>query len=462
MKHSKKLRSSVVLFAAFLLMACAQSGPVAGAADTGDGHFSEQVLPLLQQKFAPLLERETGLRLDSWETLIAGSDYGQVLIPFDAEGSLLIQLATKLDAADPLRQHTAALTPAEIDLVRQWIDDGARNDDGEVPYADAENRLYVCNQDAAAVSVVDMDANVVIRTIKLQDLGFTKDAKPHHTAVEPDGSFWYVSLIGDDKVLKFNRDNELVGQIAFERPGMLALHPDEDLLFVGRSMKAVNPPQRIGIIDRTAMSIDEIDVFFARPHALTIHAGGDHVYVASLAENRMATVDFTEETVELKTVEGPIHTFVQFAGTPDGKTMIVGGQLTGKLMFFDTSTPEAPELVHSIDVGAAPWHPVITPDGRFAYLGNKMAGTVTVVDIKNRSVAAVIEGLAQPHGAAVSPDGRYVYISNNNLNGAYTPRYSFGDNDKPGAVAVINTATRSIEKMLEVGPNATGLSTAAR
>ena len=441
-----------------MLVACAQSRPVADASDAGDGLFSEQVLPLLQQKFAPLLARETGLRLDSWENLIAGSDYGEVLIPFDAEGSLLIKLATKLDAADPLRPHADALTPAEINLVRRWIDDGARNDDGAVPYADADQLLYACNQGAAAVSVIDMEANVVIRTIKLQELGFTKDSRPHHTAVEPDGSFWYVSLIGDDKVLKFNRDNELVGQIDFERPGMLALHPDEDLLFVGRSMKAVNPPQRIGLIERSSMDIDELDVFFPRPHALTIHPNGEQVYVASLAENRMATVDFAEESAALKTIDGPIHTFVQFAVSPDGKTMVVGGQLTGKFMFFDTTTPTAPSLVHSIDVGAAPWHPVFTPDGRYVYLGNKMAGTVTVVDIENRRVDAVIDGLAQPHGAAVSPDGRYVYISNNNLNGAYTPRYNFGDNDKPGAVAVINTASRTVEKMIEIGPNATGLS----
>lgn len=466
MKHPMRrpLKPTTLFFAlALLFMAC--SGPQGTATSAaGDGVFSEQVLPVLQQKFAPLLARETGLQLNSWESLIAGSDHGQVLIPFDAEGSLLIQLATKLDAADPLRPHADALTPQEVALVRQWIDDGARNDDGVVPYANADQLLYSCNQGAAKVSVIDMEANVVIRTVDLQALGFTKDSRPHHTAVEPDGSFWYVSLIGDDKVLKFNRNNELVGQVAFERPGMLALHPDQDVLFVGRSMKAVNPPQRVGTIERSSMDIDELDVFFPRPHALAIHPEGDHIYVASLAENRMATVEFAEEAAELKTIEGPTHTLVQFAVAPDGKTMVVGGQLTGKFMFFDTSTPSAPALTGSIDVGAAPWHPVFAPDGKHVYFGNKMASTVTVVNIADRSVAGVIKGngISQPHGSAISPDGRHLYIASNNLNGAYAPRYNFGDNDKPGTVAVINTETQTIEKVLEVGPNATGLSTAAR
>jgi YVTN family beta-propeller protein len=417
----------------------------------------------LQQKFAPLLQQETGLRLDSWEGLIAGSDFGEVLIPFDAEHSLLIELATKLPATHPLRAYADALTPEDIDLMRRWIDEGARNDAGEVPYAGAEHLLYACSEGAARVSVIDMDANVVIRTVDLQALGFTENAKPHHTAVEPDGSFWYVSLIGDNKVLKFNRANELVGQADFERPGLLALHPTEDLLFVGRSMKAVNPPQRIGMIHRSDMSIEEIDTFFPRPHALAIHPDGKHVYTASLAENRMATVDFAEEAAELTNVEGSMmHTFVQFAVAPDGKTMVVGGEMTGKLLFFDTSTPTTPTLATTIDVNAAPWHPVFSPDGRFVYFANKRANTVTVVDVANRSVAAVIEGhgLSQPHGSAISPDGRRLYISSNNLSGDYAPRYDFGDNAHTGTVAVINTETRTVEKLLEVAPNATGLSTA--
>ena len=124
---------------------------------------------------------------------------------------------------------------------------------------------YACIQGAAKVAVIDMDANVVIRTIDLQELGFTENSRPHHVAVEPDGSAFYVSLIGDDTILKFNRNNELIDQIAFERPGMLVVSPIDSLLFVGRSMKAVNPPQRIGIVERSEMEIEELDVFFSPP-----------------------------------------------------------------------------------------------------------------------------------------------------------------------------------------------------
>ena len=55
--------------------------------------------------------------------------------------------------------------------------------------------------------------------------------------------------------------------------------------------------------------------------------------------------------------------------------------------------------------------------------------------------------------------GRRVYVSNNNLKGAYTPRYDLGDNPQPGTVVVIDTATNEIEKVIEVEAYATGLGT---
>ena len=106
------------------------------------------------------------------------------------------------------------------------------------PEATAQDYLYVASQGAASVSIIDMDANRVAATIDLTELGFSPTANPHHTAVEPDGSFWYVSLIADGKVLKFDRENRLVDQADFETPGMLSLDPNSDYLYVGRSMAA--------------------------------------------------------------------------------------------------------------------------------------------------------------------------------------------------------------------------------
>src|SRR5690606_24948409 len=277
--------------------------------------------------------------------------------------------------------------------------------------------VYVANQGEATISIVDREAHVEVRRLDLRDYGFSSNAKPHHIVVEPDGSYWYVSLIGENRVLKFDRENRLVAQAELEVPGMLALHPTEDYLYVGRSMSAVNPPRSIALVKRSTMEVEEeIEVLFPRPHAIAVRPQGDIVYTASLAVNQVAAVGHEDGAVELGELEGPTHTLVQFAISPDGRSMVATAELTAKLLVFDLADPSAPRPIRMIDVGAQPWHPVFSPDGRTVWFGNKGANEVTAVDAGSWSVAGVVrgEGLAQPHGAAISPDGRWVYISTHN------------------------------------------------
>lgn len=321
--------------------------------------------------------------------------------------------------------------------------------------------LYASIQGEAKVALIDMQTNTVHGVVDLTDFGFTEGAKPHHVAVEADGSFWYVSLIGDNKIAKFSQADdgtvELVETADFETPGMLVVHPTLDLLFAGRSMTAVNPPSAIGKIQRSDMAVTEVPVVFPRPHALALDPSGAFVYTASLAENQVITVNVVDETATFTQVAGPQQAFVQFAVQPGGGDMYVSGQLTANVSHFDITSPAQPSFLNAIDVNAAPWHPIFSDDGRFLYLGNKQANTVTVIDTEAQAVEAVIDGdgLAQPHGSALSPDGRYLYISNNNMNGSYTA----ADGTTPGTVVVIDTRSNAIVEVLELGANVTGLGT---
>ncbi|MDZ4701235.1 MAG: beta-propeller fold lactonase family protein, partial [Rhodothermales bacterium] len=282
--------------------------------------------------------------------------------------------------------------------------------------------VYICNQSSAAVSVIDSESLELVATVDLTALGFTANAKPHHIVVEPDGSFWYVTLIGANRILKFNRSNELVAQAEFETPGMLALHPTGNTLYVARSMTAVNPPKRMGVVNREDMSIEEVDVFIARPHALAVDPQGTFVFAGSMSENRFITYNIETEEIALHDIEGPIHAFVQFAFSPDGTRLVVGGELSAKFFVYDvTKTPEL-SVVKTMDMRMAPWHPAFTPDGRYVYIGNKMADVVTVVDMESLEIVTTIEGegISQPDGSVVSADGRRVFVANSNLAGGHT------------------------------------------
>lgn len=341
--------------------------------------------------------------------------------------------------------------------------------------AGAASLLYVCNQNDATVSVIDTRTNTVVRTVDLQKLGFSANAKPHHVQVEPDGSFWYVTLIGENRIVKLDRNDRVVASATFETPGMLSLDVDNSSLFVGRSMTAVNPPHRIGVVDRTDMSIEEVEVMFPRPHAMALQRATNMVYTASLGVNQIAAMEAESEAVTITDVPGPQHSLMQFAISPDGRTLVVSAELSAKLIVFDIATdPKHPRLVRSIDVGAQPFDPVFTRDGRWIYLGNKMMNTITAIDTRDWSVASVIkgQGISQPHGTAVSADGRWVYVSNNNLKDVHAmPGMTMpADHQMPaapsgppgnGTVVVIDAATHKVVKVIEVGHNAAGIAVAA-
>ena len=328
--------------------------------------------------------------------------------------------------------------------------------------------LYVCNQSDATVTLIDTRSNTVVGLVDLKQLGFSANAKPHHIAVEPDGSFWYVTLIGENKVVKLDRSNKVVGTATFESPGMLSLHPTRDLLYVGRSMTAVNPPKRIGVIQRSDMSIEEIEVVFPRPHAMALDAGDNAVYTASLAVNQLAAIDVTSERVNIQEIEGGRqHAVMQFALSPDGRTLAASGELSSQLLLFDVTDRLNPKFLRSFNVEAQPFDPIFTPDGRYVIVGNKGANAISVVDLEKYSIEVLRgPGIVQPHGTAVSPDGRWVYVSNNNLNvpAGSDPHAMHGGTPGaapapagPGTIVVIDAQTRKLAKVIEVGRNASGI-----
>lgn len=324
--------------------------------------------------------------------------------------------------------------------------------------AEPSPRLYVCNQGAATISVIDMETKAVETTVDLTERGFSKNAKPHHAVAAPDGTFWYVTLIGANTILKLNRSNEIVGRLSsFEVPGLLALSPTSNRLYAGRSMSAVDPPKSIGVINRKEMTlVNKINTFFPRPHPLAIQKDGRYAFVASLGTNQLMGIDTDSDDTALTRLGGKTQTLVQFATTPDGTTLIAGGQRTGQLLLFDARSAPDLSVTDTLAVGKQPWHPVISADGSTAYVPNKQSHSVSVVDLEAPAVTTTItgEGLAQPHGAVLSPDGRHLFVSNNNRNGTYTPD---GDNPKAGTVTVIDTKTHEIVKVIEVGPYPTGI-----
>jgi DNA-binding beta-propeller fold protein YncE len=279
--------------------------------------------------------------------------------------------------------------------------------------------------------------------------------------VEPDGSAWYVSLIGANRVVKFDRQDRIVGHYEMETPGMLALAPGNRLVAT-RSMSAVNPPKRIAIIDRTTMKGEEVEVLFARPHPMAATAAG-YAYTGSLGVNQIASIALADLQVGITTLPGPIHSLVQFAVSQDGKTLVASTDATGRVLVFDISAPASPKLVKSIPVGTMAFDPVFTPDGRFVWVPVKSTNQLVIIDTRTGTEAARITdaNLKQPQQIVFSPDGATAFVTNNNKMDHMADPAMAGHNmpgmDAPGALVIVNAKTRTVEKAIPLGKNLTGM-----
>jgi hypothetical protein len=99
--------------------------------------FATQIRPILAARcymcHGPEVQ-QNGLRLDSLEALLRGSNSGPVVIPGNSEKSHLIRRLTALERPQ-MPYGGPPLSEAQIDLIRRWIDQGAPGPDSNEPLA---------------------------------------------------------------------------------------------------------------------------------------------------------------------------------------------------------------------------------------------------------------------------------------------------------------------------------------
>jgi hypothetical protein len=119
---------ALLLLAGYLLgtdSAAGKDQPPAGTAVD----FERSIRPILVRRCLRCHgpdRQKGGLRLDSNDALLRGGDSGASLVPGKSNASLLIERLTASDAKRRMPAQAEALPSNEIDLIRRWIDQGAR------------------------------------------------------------------------------------------------------------------------------------------------------------------------------------------------------------------------------------------------------------------------------------------------------------------------------------------------
>ena len=434
--------------ASVTLTACDSAGPLAecpGRADCPDPaldpdtvdfdavavlDFAQYVRPILAARNA-LSPVATDERADMESVTYAGlldAEPSGLIVPFDADASLLVRLAEEPLApgsADPY-PNLKTLQDDEVRYLRRWIEAGAKSGSGAPAYADAEVLLYVCNQLAGRVSIIDVERQRIIRNVYFEELGQPADSKPHHVVVEPDGSAWYVALIGGSdggSVLKLSSDLTMdpadegyllasemppSGDATFQKPGMLAFDPVQSRLFAGRSFSADPASSGIARFAASTLAFETITTPDVHPHALGTSRDGRFVFTAALTSVSGSTAAYvfdaaTGDLVDQELIPGALA-FVHYAVSPDGETVVLTSQTGGALYVFDFDTASGDLTVRGhVPTGDQPWHPVYSADGTRVYVPNRLSNTVAVVDPAAMAVVETFTGgeaspFSQPHG----------------------------------------------------------------
>lgn len=102
-----------------------------------DSFYKTEVKPILESKCYPChgaLKQEAGLRLETVDVMREGGDSGAVIVPGNADDSLLVQRIIESEHSRmPPAEDGAALQASDIEIIKRWIKEGANSPDEELP-----------------------------------------------------------------------------------------------------------------------------------------------------------------------------------------------------------------------------------------------------------------------------------------------------------------------------------------
>ena len=194
----------------------------------------------------------------------------------------------------------------------------------------------------------------------------------------------------------------------------------------------------------TNMSIGSPILTDSLPVGVAVSPDGRYAYVSNNNSSTISVIDTVSRTVVPVNVAAPP---IGIAVTPDGKYVYVTSP--GPIMNNNGFTGNTVSVINAatntpvglpIEVGTGPIGIAITPNGKFAYVGNNRSGTISVIDTATNTISgSIVDATGHPIGVAVTSDGRHAYVANNGSN----------------SVSLIDTATNQLVQSIALPAGST-------
>jgi YVTN family beta-propeller protein len=375
-------------------------------------------------------ENTSGLNLTDWQSTMAGSQNGSMAVPYNGFWSYMVSVLNADTNYGPVStvglQEYHKLDSSKVSLVRSWIDNGAKSKDGRVALTDQpiNEKFFITNQASDLVAVVNSKTRLIVRLIPVGGRSTQLDA-PHYVSLSHDNKFFYVSLIQEGYLEKydvnvdypFNKSGRIPVGL---NPAHIEISPDNQTGFVSnfdasgtqRSVRkfATSPLQVIDTLSNVRMTA---------PHGMALSSDGNILYVASQIGEyifRITTSDFEIES------SSPVDPSVPPTGngtgqfgpyqivlSPDNSKLFISLREAGKVGVYDAQTLTRLAL---IQVGTRPLLMKFTNDGQYLFVCNRNSNDVTVINSATMTVVSTVPNVGiQPHGVDFTTDGNYAIIA---------------------------------------------------
>lgn len=422
-----------------------------------------------------------GLSLTSWDKLFEGAKGGAPVIPFRADQSYLMYAINPGYGDDVVLSPTMPFNASPLDLtqynlIKDWINNGAMNDLGQVKFSDNPDRrkFYITNQGCDMISVFDAHSQILMRYI---DVGSSPEIEsPHQIKVAPDGKYWYTIFFVGSTIEKFDAEtDQFVGSVSIGEGSWNTFRISED----GKIAVIVDwrANGSIAIVDLDNMSLIERyqgSSRFVWPHGSYLNKKSSFIYVTAQHGNFIYKIDITDIS-NPSTTKVSLNEFApttvpfldphEIEMTPDESMYFLTCQKTNEIRVMKTSNDS---LLAVWPSGEFPQEMALSEKDNLLFVtctedATTYPGKIGSVYIYNfqkmEFVKSIYTGI-QPHGIVVDELENKVYVAHRNVSeSGPTPHHSSSCEGRNGFVVAIDLGSLELQPnyKVEVGVDPYGM-----
>lgn len=294
----------------------------------------------------------------------------------------------------------------------------------------AADKVYVANEGADTVSVLDAASFKTLAIVRVGKM-------PHNVQVSPDGKVAWVTNNGEPAqaseasahqgMTKGEHSSMVTGGAVWAidtrsdtvtakvpvgmHPAHVVVSPDGRFAYVTNG-----GDDTVSVIDTLAQRAVATIPVGNYPHGLRISPDGKQAYVANLKGGTVSVIDTAsrKELARVPVGKGP----AQVGFTPDGRLAFVTLSEENAVAVIDPATRK---VMRRVIVGSVPIQLYATPDSRTLLVANqgtrkKPGNAVSVIDLRSFTIAKTVVTGAGAHGVVIDREGRYGYVSNTYAN----------------------------------------------